>query len=328
MLCAAAAFAILAPLQVERGRDPWVFRAVFEDRPRSVVIAAGHKIWFSFNPATCAFHKIWLGEIDLLGKVYDFSQDNSHAKGAILAKSYDEVFVLPNGETPPGWVFDRVDWKEGWHFSGDGASITSPKLDLSGFDTLYVAFDERSRKGRLRIEVLNEGKVTEFFTSSTDVSSDTNWMWNFKYLLDRGASAQIRFKQDKASDAKGMRSARLFGDRPGWALEKSGSIVRAEPKFLGYETEGTKSCRLFFELKNDSGRVKFQVRPEVMMLRNGPQWSLSYSVLESEGGVVPVMLGWNDHLKKSEISGRIVQFRGLDGMRLEQKTFILTGGSN
>ncbi len=326
MLAPLALSLVFTSIQVERGRDPWVFRAVFEDRPKSVIVAAGNGYWFAFNPATCAFHKIWKGEIDLLGKVYDFSQDNSHSKGEILAKSYDEIFVLPNGELPKGWTSNGVNYKEGWVFTGDGATITSPEFDLSGYDNLYIAFDEKSKKGRLRIEVLHDEKVAEYFQSSTDVSSDTNWMWNFKYLLDRGEKSRIQFKQDRATDTKMMRSARMFGDRPGWALQHGNSIESAIPKFLGYQVDGTRSCRIFFEIVGKKGSIRMEVRPEILGSGSQSKWTLSYRIMEIKGGVHPVMLGWNDHLSRSKVDGQSVSFRGLNGLAIKNSTFVISGG--
>src|SRR5690606_22528321 len=111
-------------------------------------------------------------------------QDNSKAVGTVLAKSYDEVFVLPDkAGLPQGWNSKGVSWKDGWVFDGDGAYIDSPAYDLSQFESLYVAFDEKSAKGRLRIEVREGDKVEEYFGSSTNVEGDAPWMWNFKYLV-------------------------------------------------------------------------------------------------------------------------------------------------
>lgn len=321
-----AAVAVMAlPQQVERGRDPWVFRAIFEDRPRSVVVAAGNEVWFAFNPTTCAWHKVWKGSVDFKGKVFDFSQDSSLAVGTVLAQSSEEVFRLPNeAQLPAGWRANGVTWNNGWDFEGDGAYIESPEFDLSGYTTLYVAFDERSRKGRLRVEVMNEGKATEWFLSSTDVGSDTNWMWNFKYLLDRGSAARLRFKQDKAGDEKMMRSARMFGDRPGWALMGPGGLEEATPRFRGIEEDGTRSVHLEFDLVGKGGMVSLRVRPETMAFGGVRRWSAAYTVTGSSGGLRPVMLGWNRFLEGNP-AGSVVTWKGLEGTVLTGNSFQVGG---
>ncbi|MFZ4508886.1 MAG: hypothetical protein ACOYON_14450 [Fimbriimonas sp.] len=308
-----------ASVPVERGRDPWVFRAVFEDRPHSLLIAAGQNVWFAFNTTSCAFHKVWLGGVDLKGKVYDFSQENSQAQGKVLAKSYQEVFALPTQlPLPEGWTSRGLRIQDkGFRLTGDGAYLESPPLDLSAFSNLYVAFDEQSRRGRLRVEVRNEGKVTEWFQSSTDVSSETAWMWNFKYLLDRGTAARIRFSQDRDSDQKGLRAVRLYGDRPGWALQTPEGVVVARPIFRGYETHGTDWVKIRFDLVAGGYRSSLEVRPEVV----GGRWQLGYRVLRNSKGTQPVMLGWNAWLG----NGDSITWRGMAGRAILTKEFLAEG---
>lgn len=319
-----------ADVQIQRGRDPWVFRAVFEDRPRSLIVAAGNDIWFAFNSTTCAWHKIWKGSIDFKGKVYDFSQDSSKAVGDVLAKSYDEVFILPNeADLPIGWTSQGVTFRDGgWDFSGNGAYLQSPEFDLSRYTTLYVAFDERSRAGRLRVEVVNDGKVTEYFGSSTDVGSETNWMWNFKYLLDRGENARIRFVQEKDSDNKMMRSARLFGDHPGWAVMTPSGLKEATPQYRGYETDGRRAVRIDFDLVTEDGTVSLQVRPEVSQVGSAQSWRANYSVTSAPTGFQPVMIGWTDYLDKDAMQGDATTWRGMSVMVIRSKTFSVSGRTN
>lgn len=322
-----AALAVLqASDQVVRGRDPWVFRAIFEDRPHSLIVAAGHDIWFAFNSNSCAFHKIWKGKVDFRGKVFDFSQENSKAEGTVLAQSGAVVFELPDGKPlPEGWSSKGVTWAGGWKFDGDGAYIESPELDLSAFTNLYVAFDEKSRKGRLRVEVVDDGKVAEWFGSSMDVSSDTNWMWNFKYLLDRGEHARLRFVQVKASDQKYAKALRLYGDRPGWAVSTPTGVVTAEAKYKGYEVNGTKSVKVFFDLIVPGGKVSLAVVPEVSVATGETRWTTDYEVTSATSGYRPVLMGWNQFFAKGTFLGEKVKYLGIDGMRLESDKFELSG---
>lgn len=319
------------PVQISRGRDPWVFRCIFEDRPHSLIVAAAPDVFFAFNTTTCAFHKVWKGSMVFQGKVYDFSQENSRSEGKVLAKSYDELFSLPNAlPLPPGWTSKGVSVgkaEDGFVYNGDGGFIESPAFDLSGYDNLYVAFDERSRKGRLRVEIVDGGKVAEWFGSSTDVTNDTNWMWNFKYLLNRGQASRLRFVQVKDSDKKSVKNIRLYGDRPGWAIMGPAGLEPAEAKFEGYEVQGVRACRINFKLVGKSGSISMQVRPETMGAGNLKQWTASYSVQKSDAGVTPVLLGWNQFLDKS-VQGDPVTYRGLQGMALRSGVFVVSGGLN
>src|SRR5688500_19227121 len=101
-----------------RGRDPWVFRSVFEDRTRMVLLAPAPNWWMAFNPETCAMHKVWRGKMDYRGKVWDFSQENSRADGRIYFGSPSEIWRLPNGgQIPAGWKADGVvSQPGGWLF--------------------------------------------------------------------------------------------------------------------------------------------------------------------------------------------------------------------
>lgn len=56
---------------IERGRDPWVFRCVLDDRPRVIVVALSKDLWCAYDAANCSLLKVWRGDIDLTGSVYD-----------------------------------------------------------------------------------------------------------------------------------------------------------------------------------------------------------------------------------------------------------------
>lgn len=253
----------------ERGRDPWVFRALFEDRTRMVLIAAGDGWWFAFNPDIAGWHRIWRGEVDFRGKVWDFSQDNSRATGETILAPPDELLALREevfGVDALDWRFERVTYHDGgWRFDGADASITSPEVDLTGWDRLYLAFDERSRRGPVRVEVLDvsgeEPSIAQWFDSTTHGTSETDWQWNFKLITPRPGAARIRFVQREARFNKAVRDIRLFGDRPAWYVEVEqgdGAIdlIAPEPIFRGYELiNGTEGVVLEYDLRLPDGRT-------------------------------------------------------------------------
>ncbi len=265
----------LRPGKDGRGRDPWVFRLIFEDRTRMVVVALRQDLWYVFNPETCAPFKVWEGKLDLRGKVWDFSQDNSRAEGRVLAFTQTEILSLKDGELDD-WTAKGVVWDKAWKFSGDGATLTSPSFNLRLWQRVFVAFDEQSRRGRMKVEVSDDGGRTwgkEHFYSALSVTNDTDWQWNFKQLFSKSQDTRLRFVQEKGAFQKTLRNVRVFGDLPLW-WDNKGNPVKV--MWRGYETRGeTKSVSLMYDLVFANGHVvNVRQRPEV----HGSGWSELISV--------------------------------------------------
>lgn len=236
-----------------RGRDPWVFRCIFEDRSRMVILAPAENLWIAFNPFTCGVHKVWRGEMLFRGKVWDFSQDNCGAKGDVLLEASDVLLSLPD---PPGlaqgWKGQRVA-TDGFAFRGDGATLTSPPFDTTGWSRLFLAFDELSRRGPIRVEVSSgeeEGWECQWFDSCTHVDSDDAWQWNFKELLPRGQKSRIRFVQEKGEYQKHVRGVRVFGDKAAWTATCPGGELPVNAEFKGYRLiNRTEGVELLYRLR-------------------------------------------------------------------------------
>ena len=123
-----------------------------------VIIAPAPGWWMAFNPETCAIHKVWQGKMDFKGKVWDFSQDNSRSEGAVFYASPSEIMRLPDdGGLPVGWTSQGVAPKKGsWEFDVRGGTLTGPAIDGSGWQRVFVAFDEQGRKGHLRVNIADD----------------------------------------------------------------------------------------------------------------------------------------------------------------------------
>jgi hypothetical protein len=247
-----------------RGRDPWVFRLIFEDRTRSVCIALRPDLWIVFNPETGSVFKVWEGKMDFRGKVWDFSQDNSRSQGRILAAAPTEIATLQDGDLGD-WQAQGATWQGAWKFAGDGATLASPPIDLSYWQRVFVAFDEQSRKGRIKVELSADGGkswAAEHFFSATAVTNDTDWQWNFRQIHTQSSNARIRFVQESAAHNKALRNVRVFGDQPSW-LDKDGDPLQV--RWRGYETKGeTQSVSLLYDLVLPNGHtVSVRHRPEV-----------------------------------------------------------------
>jgi len=54
----------------ERPRDPWVFRCVLDNRPRTVVLALNKDLYVAYDTTKCNLYKAWQGDVKFDGAVY------------------------------------------------------------------------------------------------------------------------------------------------------------------------------------------------------------------------------------------------------------------
>lgn len=236
----------------EQAPLPRVLRCVFEDRTRMVLVEGGGGLWLAFNPETCAVYKAWRGGVDFRGKVWDFSQDNSRATGSVLLQAPSEILRLPDDQPlPAAWTSRGVRHVGGgpddtlgarWAFEESGAALESPAFDLRGWQRVFIAFDELSRRGPIRVEFSRDAGATwdaQWFLSCTHVSSDDEWQWNFKRVVESGERTRVRFVQEDAAFRKQVRGVRVFGDRPAWhalsGCEDSPGHSPIAARWRGYE---------------------------------------------------------------------------------------------
>jgi hypothetical protein len=266
--CALQAQAPIVPLPRPglegRGRDPWVFRAIFEDRTRMLIIAPAPNWWMAFNPETGAMHKVWHGKMNFRGKVWDFSQDNSRAEGRIYLASPSEIFRLVDGSSAPAnWTATGVTpQKDGWLFPDSKRAIVTPPLDLSGWHRVFIAFDETGKKGRFHVDIADRKSAVDpqWFESATSVEGENSWQWNFK-RIERPSSATV-IKITSNVPGKRLRSLRLYGDRPSWFDSKGQPL---EVIWDGYElVKETRAVNINYRLRLPSGKlVSVQQKPEL-----------------------------------------------------------------
>lgn len=207
--------ACLLLLSLAQIHEPPVTRAAFEDRSRMVLFNPAPGLWMAFNPDSCTLQKVWEGDVDWRGKVFDFSQDNSRAKGRSIYEVPSTLMQLEDGK-PGNWTLSGVAWKDGWSFAGAGSYIESPSFSAPGFTRLCVMFDETSRKGPVRAELLDrEGTVESWFESTKHGHSDTDWQFNMKLLPIISDNSRLRVTQP-GDFGKKLRAVRVFADWHAW----------------------------------------------------------------------------------------------------------------
>lgn len=271
-----------------RGRDPWVFRALFDDRTRMVLIAPKPGFWMAFNPDTGAMHRVWEGEVDFKGKVWDFSQDNSKAKGRyLMAAAGDLVSENDTRWDAGGKASNGLKWVRGGQESWRGTQFLSPWFSTEGWHRIFVAFEEQGRGSRIRVELQREPdrKVFQWFESTTSVTSDTDWQWNFKMLEAPVGFYRLGFSADQTG--KAIRNIRVFGDRIAW---HSGDDQPLSVRWRGYRLiERTKGVVLRYDLLLPDGKaVQVELTPET----TPTGWKEEYKVTAPAGARITLTPGW------------------------------------
>ncbi|HMS55955.1 MAG TPA: hypothetical protein PKA27_11200 [Fimbriimonadaceae bacterium] len=229
-------------LLAQQTPEPQAFRAVFEDRPRQLIARMSGKpgdgVYAIFSPDTCSIRKIWKGSVQYRGKVYDFSQENSRAAGAVLFEVSSTL--TENAFDPPGG--DSKD--PVWRFAKVGESIKSKPFAVGEWGPIYLAFEEQGDKGRFRATVQKpDGQAAIEFLSSNTVLGPTAWQWNYKQvphaLTDGVDGWTVTFTAHEMTAPKNLRRVRLFGDRLAW-FDSSGKPAALRYGGYSFAKEGVR----------------------------------------------------------------------------------------
>lgn len=256
-------------------QHPSVFRAVFEDRPRQLIVVLGRStpkpVGFIIHPDLGGVRKVWEGTIDYRGKVYDFSQNNSRAEGRTLWEAPERVLEMPADGA--GWTMKQVSAKDGgWEFDGGDATLSSPAFRTDVVQTAYVGFDEIGTKTRFTISLLDaNGKMVTEFGSST--AQDNGWQWNFKRLPSLRGPLSMQVTQKDGSAKKRIRNLRVFGDRPIW-FNGAGQPIPAQ--LVGYSIENPEKVSVDFRV----GKASVSWTPAI----SNEDWTETFAVRGLEPG--------------------------------------------
>lgn len=250
-----------------------------------LIFALGDNLWMAFNPETCGVYKVWRGDIDFRGKVWDFSQDNSRSVGKVLYQAPNMILPATADWTPFGVA--KVD--DIWQFPTNGY-LLSPVFDTSGWQRIFFAFDETGRRSRFRVDLTSNGQSKQWFESATHVESEKDWQWNFKRIEFAAPKTQVKVTGE---GGKSLRNMRVYGDRPVW-FSSTGQPLSV--RYRGYELiKQTKGVVIRFELRNLSGQCLVEFRPE----KTKKGWSENW---QSKSTKLPAMMVREDrHLNRELI---------------------------
>ena len=252
---------------VDRGRDPWAFRLILENKTRMLCVALRSDLWFAFNPANGGIYKAWSGGVQLRGKVHDFSQASSYSLGTNYHTQRDTILrVADTTSFPSGWTSNNATADaSGWTLTGQNSSITSPVLDLAGFDNPILTFFEQGA-GTLQVQLSDDGGATwttQFF-NSTDTTRN-GLQENQKLIVASGSNVLLRFIQPQNINNKKITHIALIGDYRVWSAFQGGSPVASTVDWRGYRIiQATDGIVLRYDIVIGASRVNIEERPEAL----------------------------------------------------------------
>lgn len=235
---------------VTRGRDPWVFRLILENKNRMLVAGLRTDLWVAYNPANGGIYKVWNNGVLFRGKVFDFSQNSSLTQGTV---HHTQKNTILNASTesliPAGWTASGVTTgTNDWTFAS-GATLTSPVFDLTGYSNVMLTFYEQVT-GSFNVEISNDGGAT--WTAQTFQSTKPGGnalQENLKQIVVTGSNVRIRFVGPSQTSSKTLRDIVLIGDYAVWSATQGGSPVATSVDWRGYRTAN----------KTESLHVKYDI---------------------------------------------------------------------
>ncbi len=113
--------ALVLPGAANRPRDPWVLRCVLDGNPRMVVLALHEGIWVSYDATECSLDKLWLGDVDFSGSVWNHvhgPQPESSGETLVRGPIDGPFFVSRKGQDMPC----EAVWR-GYRLDGDQVTL-------------------------------------------------------------------------------------------------------------------------------------------------------------------------------------------------------------
>lgn len=218
-----------------RGRDPWAFRMILENKTRMLVLALRSDLWAAYNPANGTLHKVWNGGITFRGKVWDFGQRNSVATGTTYHQLEDAFLFNFTNETaiPAGWTSTGVTNGAQWSFTSAGSEMTSPAYDLTKHSNVIFGYMSPGAGSVLRVRVSTDNGATwnaQWWDSILTPPEDGNQ----KLIAVTGN--QVRFRvTPTAAPATGLQDMYLAGDYHTWTAAHEAAAVPLTVDWRGYQ---------------------------------------------------------------------------------------------
>lgn len=218
-----------------RGRDPWAFRMILENKTRMLVLALRSDLWAAYNPANGTLHKVWSGGVTFRGKVWDFGQRNSVTTGTTYHQLEDAFLFHFTNETaiPAGWTSTGVSTGAQWTFTGTGSDLTSPAFDLTQHANVILGYMSPGSGSVLRVRVSTDNGATwdaQWWDSISNPPEDGNQ----KLIAVTGQQVRFRVVPTGATST-GLQDIYLTGDYRAWTAAQGETAVPLEIDWRGYQ---------------------------------------------------------------------------------------------
>ncbi len=249
-----------------RGRDPWAFRMILENKTRMLVLALRSDLWASYNPANGTLHKVWSGGITFRGKVWDFGQRNSVTTGTTYHQLEDAfLFNFTNESSiPAGWTSTGVTTGSQWTFTGTGSDLTSPGYDLTKHSNVILGYMSPGSGSVLRVRVSTDNGATwnaQWWDSISSPPEDGNQ----KLIAVTGNNVRFRVVPTAATST-GLQDLYLTGDYHAWTAAQGGNAVPLTIDWRGYQlVNKTDGVIIKYDAVLQGGaRVSIHEQPDVL----------------------------------------------------------------
>ncbi|MBK1882141.1 hypothetical protein JIN85_06935 [Luteolibacter pohnpeiensis] len=253
-------------IAAERGRDPWVFRMIFENRSRMLVMALRSDLWAAYNPANGSLYKVWNGGIEYHGKVYDFGQRNSKALGQVYHRCEKSSLLEATDESviPSGWTTEGIaTGAESWTLTNSNSELVTRSFDTRRYDQVMVTYRTPGGNNRLLVDVSTDNGLS--WNAQTWMSIDAPAEdGHQKRLAVTAEQVKLRFRRNTTGSTATLADLVVMGDYQVWSFQKDGQMVFPKVDWRGYRLSGqTDGVTLLYDLiLPDETRISVAETPE------------------------------------------------------------------
>ena len=200
----------------ERGRDPWVFRSVLDERARMVTLALSPDMWAAYDAQNCAVYKVWKDGVILDGPVYTTAHGpQPTSKGdAYIQGAYYTPWKLKKGYSnqTSGIKF------KGHRFYGDRVRL---QYEMTLRDGSVVSIQESPEY--VVDESGNPGYERVFYVSGQPKGTDLTLQVNMDHLYGSNSfSTNGKFEQVE-SEGTVLPGAHIFAVKGVLTLNENGT---------------------------------------------------------------------------------------------------------
>jgi cytochrome c len=200
VLLAVSVIACKKDQQINRPRDPWVFRSVLDQKPRMVTAVLNENLYVAYDARQCQLYKAWKGGVNFDGAVYSTKHG---PQPSTMGYAY---YVQPQGHVfwtlaQNGKEVEAIPQFKGYYFNNNQVTFRFELRDEQGNHASIEETPEYESKNnkagfRRTFKVSNQspGTTVKIKTVLTNLESEKDYETNGKLKV---------LSETKKADAKG-----------------------------------------------------------------------------------------------------------------------------